>query len=136
MRDREQSTARPAVSPPTIDPKRWEDFPTFRESLLRHCTGPEANAAMRAFGDLLFEMVLEWNGTQPDEPEGYIRHDARAALAELRAVQGFLAYVGKEREDLSRRNPEHADKIRLCKLAAESARKVAKIAARIESALG
>jgi hypothetical protein len=139
MPDRPESTAPPdppaAVSPPTIDPARWEDHPTFRESLLRHCTGPEANAAMRAFGMLLFEMVLEWNNTQPDEPEGYIRHDARAALAELRAVQGFLAYVGSEREDLDEDDPEKADLIRLCKLVGKQAGKVAKIAARIEGAL-
>jgi len=138
MPDQEELTTAPpaAVSPPAIDPAKWEDFPTFRESLLRHCTGPEANAAMRAFGMVLFEMVLEWNGTQPDEPEGYIRHDARAALADLRAVEGFLAYVGREREDLDEDNPENADLIRLCKLAGKQARKVAKIAAAIEKALG
>jgi hypothetical protein len=137
MPDQEEPTTTPpaALSPPTIDPARWEDFPTFRESLLRHCTGPEANAAMRAFGMLLFEMVLEWNGTQPGAPEGYIRHDVRAALADLRAAEGFLAYIGAELEDLDEGDPEDAAEVRLCKLAAKLARKVAKIGAAIEGAL-
>ena len=58
MPDREKSTARPAVSPPTIDPARWEDFPVFRETFLRWFTDPAHNAALRSVGALLFEMVL------------------------------------------------------------------------------
>ena len=143
MPDQDESTAppeeptapRPAASPPTIDPARWEDFSVFRESFLRHCTGPEANAAMRAFGDLLFEMVLEWNNTQPDDPDGYVRHDLRAALADLRAVEGFLAYIGRETEDLDEDDPEDADSYQLCEFAGEMARRVARIAAAVEGAL-
>jgi len=133
----EEPTAPPAaVSPPTIDPKRWEDFSVFRESFLRHFTGPEANAAMRAFDALLFEMVLEWNGTQPPDPGGYVRHDLRAALADLRALEGFLAYIGQEAEDLDEDEPEDAAPLELCELAEELARKLAKIGAAIERALG
>ena len=145
MPDQEEPTTAPpeqpepappaAVLPPTIDPARWEDFPTFRESLLRHCTGPAANAAMRAFGDLLFEMILEWNNTQPDDPEGYVRHDLRAALADLRALEGFLAYIGRETEDLDEDDPEDADSYQLCELAERMAGRLARIAAEIEKAL-
>ncbi len=137
MPDQDEPTTAPpvVVSPPTIDPAKWEDFPTFRESLLRHCTGPEANAAMRAFGMLLFEMVLEWNNTQPKEPGGYILHDVRAALADLRALEGFLAYIGRETEDLDEDDPEDADSYQLCELAERMAHRVARIAVEIEKAL-
>jgi len=136
MRSSEDSTAPPAaVSPPTIDPARWEDFPTFRESFLRWFTEPTANAALRSFGVVLFDLILEANRVQPDQPEGITRHDLRAALADLRAVEGFLACIGRELEDLDEGDPEDADAWRLCELAEELARKVAKVAVAIEGAL-
>jgi hypothetical protein len=143
MPDQEESTAPPeqpaspaAVSPPAIDPEKWEDFPTFRETFLRWFTKPEANVAMRAFGLLLHEMMLEWNGSQPDEPGGYIRHDLRAALADLRHVEGFLGYIHGELEDLDEDNPDDADPIQLCEFAGDMARRLARVAAAIEKALG
>lgn len=125
-----------AVSPPTIDPAKWEaDFPTFRETFLRWFTNPQDNAALRHFGTFLLNLTIEGNRVQPDEPEGTTRHDLRAALADLRAVEGFLAFIGGQVEDLDEEEPEEEDEYRLCELAGELALKVAKIAARIEGAL-
>ena len=125
---------RDAVSPPTIDPKRWEDFPTFRESFLRWFTDPAHNAALRAFGTLLFEMVLEANRVFPDEPESFTRHDLRAAVADLRYLQGFLGYIGSQQEDMQ--PEEDREDMRLSKLAAKLAPRVGRIADAIEGALG
>jgi hypothetical protein len=124
-----------AVSPPAIDPTRWEDFPTFRESFLRWFTEPTANAALRSFGMLLHDLILEANRVQPAEPEGIYRHDLRAALADLRAVQGFLAFIGGELEDLDEDDPEDADSYQLCELAERLARRVARIAVEVEKVL-
>ena len=132
----EEPTAPPAaVLPPTIDPAKWEDFPTFRETFLRWFTEPTANAALRGFGALLHDLILEANRVQPEEPEGIYRHDLRAALADLRAIQGFLAFIGKSQEDLDEDEAEDADSLRFCYLAEQLAPRVGRIADSIEGAL-
>jgi hypothetical protein len=80
-----------AVSPPVISPDRWEDFPCFREIFLVMFTDARANAAMRAFGHLQYEMVIETWGQWPDHREGIFPAELRAAVADLRHVQGALS---------------------------------------------
>ncbi|HEX4966341.1 MAG TPA: hypothetical protein VF173_36370 [Thermoanaerobaculia bacterium] len=80
-----------AVSPPVIPPDRWEDFPCFREIFLVMFTDARANAAMRAFGHLQYEMVIETWGQWPDHREGIFPAELRAAVADLRHVQGAMA---------------------------------------------
>jgi hypothetical protein len=58
MPDLTDSTPSSPAIPPTIDPAKFEDFPTFRETFLVFVTDPTANAAVRAFGDLLLTFVL------------------------------------------------------------------------------
>jgi hypothetical protein len=94
MPDRPQSTPAPVAVPPVIDPPRFEDFPAFRETFLGIFTEPDHNAALRGVGALLFEMALEYRGYWPDQPEGSIRSELRAAVADLRFVQGHLASIG------------------------------------------
>jgi hypothetical protein len=83
--------ADPAVSPPVIDPERFEDFMTFRETFLVYFPDAKANDRMRGFGHLLFEMVLETWGQWPDHPEGIFPNELRAAVADLRHVQGAMS---------------------------------------------
>ncbi|MFY9825530.1 MAG: hypothetical protein WAM82_29420, partial [Thermoanaerobaculia bacterium] len=59
----------PAVSPPVIEPERFEDFPAFREVFLVLFPDARANDAMRRFGLLLYEMVIETWGTWPSHRE-------------------------------------------------------------------
>lgn len=87
MPDRQQSTG----PTPTVNPARFEDFPAFRETFLAVFTDPGYNAALRGVGNLLFEMALEYRGYWPDEPEGVIRSELRALVADLRVIQGHLA---------------------------------------------
>jgi hypothetical protein len=77
--------------PPRIDPDRFEDFPTFRESFLICVSDPRANNTLRAFGKLLHELVLGAWGDWPPHPEGIFRASLRATVADLRHVQGSLA---------------------------------------------
>jgi hypothetical protein len=80
----------PAVSPPVIRPEDFEDDPAFRETFLLYFTDPGANATLRSFGRLLHELVLEFWGMWPPHPEGIFRAELRAAVADLRHVQGSL----------------------------------------------
>ena len=80
----------PPAIPPVIDPQHFEDFPTFRETFLLYVTDPAANAALRGFGKLLFDGILAVWGDWPDHPEGLFRASLRAAIADLRHVQGAL----------------------------------------------
>ena len=81
----------PAVAiPPIIDPHRFEDFPALRETFLVYVTDPAANAALRAHGTLVYDLVLNIWGNWPNHPEGFLRAALRAAVADFRCVQGFL----------------------------------------------
>ncbi len=80
----------PAVSPPVIRPEEFEDYPAFREVFLLLFTDARANAAMRGFGRVLHELVLEFWGYWPPHPEGLFPAELRAAVADLRQVQGCL----------------------------------------------
>src|SRR5436305_12326496 len=74
----------PAAVPAEIDPSRWEDFAVFRETFLVYVSHARYNAAFRAFGDALYEMVLESWGHWPEQTEGYLRSHLRAVVADLR----------------------------------------------------
>ena len=80
----------PASIPPIIKPKDFEEYPAFRETFLLFFTDVRANAAARAFGKLFHELVLEFWGYWPDHPEGVFRASLRAAVADLRHVEGML----------------------------------------------
>jgi hypothetical protein len=93
MPDREQSTPAPI---PRIDPIEWEAHEGFRETLLRQFTDLKANTTLRDLGSILFNMALELAGDWPHHLEGETRSELRAALADLRHLQGFLSSVGQE----------------------------------------
>ncbi len=80
----------PAASPPIIRPEEWEEQPAFRETFLLYFTDPGANATLRGFGRLLHELVLEFWGMWPSHPEGVFPAELRAAVADLRHLQGAL----------------------------------------------
>jgi hypothetical protein len=87
-----------AAVPPVLDPDLFERHEGFRETTLAYFTDPQANALMRAFGDLIYTLALEYRGGWPREPEGSFRHLARAGVADLRHLQGFLCSMSKQIE--------------------------------------
>lgn len=127
----------PAAVPPVIDPAAWERFPAFRETLLLRYANPEHNAALRALGDLLFDLSVECGGAPVfhDLPGLYTWHEMAAAAADLRHLQGFLGMVGEEQEGADPGRPADAELIRLAKLAARLTSRVGKIADAIDAAL-
>ncbi|HEV7506597.1 MAG TPA: hypothetical protein VGS07_16995 [Thermoanaerobaculia bacterium] len=118
----------PAI-PPEIEPERWEDFVAFRETFLLHFTEPHDNEALRGVGHLLYTLVLEYDHF-PNPPEGFIRSNLRAAVADLRHLEGYLATAGEN-------PPEHEPyEAALCRTAVRAAREVGKAADALEKTLG
>ena len=128
MPDQPQSTPAPI---PCLDPALWEDHQGFRETLLLHFTDPKANTTLRGLGELLFNVSLECAGDWPHHLEGTTRSELRAALADLRHLQGFLSSVGQEHLVSSLNS---ADDV-LSQFAAGQADEIRRIADQIEEAL-
>lgn len=122
----------PVAGPPVLDPARWEDFEGFRETFLLNFSDPRDNAALRALGRVLYHLILEAAHVMPGPPEGWIRAHLRAAVADLRFLQGFLAFVGEERPDTGL----PAGDEELCRTVARKARALGEIADVIEGRLG
>jgi hypothetical protein len=127
-----QSGGQGSAIPPVIDPTAWEDFPVFRETFLLYITDPAYNAALRIFGRLLHELVLEYYRHWPNWLEGVTATELRAAVADLRHLEGYLGAVGREHEEASLTEPEMA----LSRLAARHSGELTRIADEIEQALG
>lgn len=127
MPDRAQSTPAPI---PRIDPALWEKGEGFRETLLLHYTDPEANETLRRLGGLLFNQALE-GAAWPHHPEGTTRSELRAALADLRHLEGFLISVGREHQVSSLDPQDEA----LSLFAESQAVEVGRMADRIEEEL-
>jgi hypothetical protein len=121
----------PPAVPPVIDPAAWEDYAAFRETFLMYFTPPGYAAALRTVGEMLHTMILENYRPWPGWPESSTRTEMRAALADLRHLQGFLASVGRERE-LSSLDAEDAY---LSTLAAKLARQLRVVGDGIEREL-
>jgi hypothetical protein len=130
MPDRDEST--PAAPIPRIDPALWEKGEGFRETLLLYYTDPEANQTLRRLGDFLFNASLACAPSWPHHPEGETRSELRAALADLRHLEGFLESVGREHQVSSLSPPDEA----LSRFAERQALAVARIAGEIEEELG
>ena len=113
-----------------IDPDLWGDFAVFRETFLVYVSHARYNAALRAVGEMLFEMVLETWDHWPEQPEGYLRSHLRAAVADLRHLEGFLSTQGE--------NPPEDEpyEAHLCRMAVRMSREVGGVAEQIERELG
>ncbi len=88
--DLEEEDLPEAAAPPVIDPPKWEDFAVFRETFLAYFTRPKHAAALRVVGEMLFDMTLATWDQWPDQPEGLLRGQLRAVVADLRHLEGFL----------------------------------------------
>jgi hypothetical protein len=87
---------------------------------------------LRRLGALLFNQALEVSESGLLEEESSTRSELRAALADLRFLQGFLGAVGDEQRLSSLTEKDNA----LSRFAAGQADKLARIADRIEEELG
>lgn len=119
----------PPAIPPIIDPARYEDFPVLRETFLLYVTDPGANASLRSASELLFDLILNFWGDWPNPPEGLLRAGLRAAVADMRCVQGFLA-------DLDEGGYDTAHEEHLAGVGVSLAPEISALADRIERELG
>jgi hypothetical protein len=92
------SGVRGAAVPPILDPASFDHHEGFRETTLALFTEPQHNQALRVIGDLLYTLAAESSRLWPREPEGSMRHQCRAAVADLRHMQGYLSMLGRELE--------------------------------------
>jgi hypothetical protein len=129
MSNQNHSTPPPA---PALIPDGWDESAAFRETTLHHFTEPGHGEAIRAFGVLLHDMALECAPVWPTSPGDGTAVQLRAAAADLRHLQGYLAHAGSDRH-VSSLSPEET---RLADLAEKLAAEVARIAETIEQALG
>jgi hypothetical protein len=120
-----------STTPPAVDPFAWEDREGFRETLLLHFTRPGDADAMRHFGAMLYDCAIECASSWPAWPDTTTRTELRAAAADLRHLEGFLAAVGQEHAVSSLPWQD----ARLSRFAARQAAEVARIAHRIEQEL-
>ena len=121
----------PAAGPVVLDPAHWEDFEGFRETFLLNFSDPGDNAALRSLGRVLYHLILEAAHVMPGPPDGWIRTHLRAAVADLRFLQGFLSFIGEERQS----SDLPADDEDLCRTVARKARSLGRIADGIEARL-
>jgi hypothetical protein len=80
----------PPAQIPRVDPDAWDTFPVLRETFLEIVSDPVANAALRQMADLQYETLLQYRRYWPDREEPYYYDNLRAALADLRHLQGYL----------------------------------------------
>lgn len=121
----------PPAIPPIIDPKRHEAFPTFRETFMVYVTDPAANAALRGFGTLLYDFLLNFWGEWPKHPEGIFRAELRSVIADLRCAQGSLLELTGEAF-----SPETPHEGHLASIGNQIAHEVGQLADRLERELG
>jgi hypothetical protein len=133
LAEESSSPPQPAALIPSIPPDEWESFAVFRESFLMYLTPQAVNSALRLAAETFFTLLLEHSGEEnwPDWPESPTRTELRAAAADLRHSQGFLASIGQERH-ASSLSPE--DK-KLAKYASDLARSVHRLANALENKL-
>lgn len=127
---REETTVQAAI-PPIIDPDAFERFEGFRETTLAIFTDAKANATLRGMADFIYTVCLEYSQYWPAEPEGSFRHQCRAAVADLRHLQGYLAMLGQFRFDASLSDEED----QISALCGRLSPRVKKIADALEKAL-
>ncbi len=125
MANHDQCIPEPAA--PT--PAGWEESAGFRETFLRYYSAPEDLQTLRHLARMLHESSLELARYAPPSGESVTREELRAAAADLRHIQGFLAAIARGLEE---RPPADAE---LAELAARQSRVVAGVVAALEQAL-
>jgi hypothetical protein len=117
---------------PEFIPPPWNEADSIRETTLLVVDDPADREALRRVGRLLYGLAVETTHL-PDIGSGETisGSELRAAAAELRFVEGFLAMVGRSREESSLTGEDEA----LARFAGRLARKVGALAERIEERL-
>jgi hypothetical protein len=128
-----EPTSQPShPSPHALTPPGWDESAGFRETFLRHVTDAEDDRTLRHLARMFHESTLELAHFAPPSGETATREELRAAAADLRHLQGFLAAVARSAEESELPSAD----AELAALAARQAEVVAGVAAVLEQALG
>ncbi len=130
MSDAQQRAACARV--PVIDPDAFEEYDGLRESTLAVFTDAKVNTLLREFVDFIYTVCLEYSKYWPREPEGSFKHQTRAALADLRHLQGYVAMLAQQHVDAALEDDEE----HLSRLCGRLAPRLAKIGDTLERELG
>ena len=120
-----------AAAPPILDPDAFLEYEGLRETTLALFTDAKANTTLRNMVDFVYTISLEYSRYWPHEPEGYFRHRCRAAIADLRHLQGYMADLGQMRFDSCHSDGDD----RIAALCGRLSPRVKKIADALERAL-
>ena len=127
------ATAPPPLTPPDIFPAPWRTGHTFSECFLLYVQEEAVKDLLRTIGCALFDAFL--NASLPEFPEGVTVAELRAAVADLRHLQGYLAGVGREEEEAPLEAPLTEPETVLSQFAARQAVELARVADAIDAAL-
>jgi hypothetical protein len=116
---------------PPLTPPGWDESAGFRATFLYHFHQPDDQGALRHLARMLHESSLEMARYAPPTAESATREEVRAAAADLRHIQGFLAAVARSQDEAAL---PPADTL-LARLAARQAQAVAGAAQALEQAL-
>lgn len=119
------------VPVPRIDPEDSGDYAAFRETFLQFLGANAAVSAFRKFGIALNDLAAERFVPAKFSADDPTAEELRAAVADLRFLQGYLRNIGDLRDysNLPRRE------VRLCRFATQMAKKIGKLADEIEKML-
>jgi hypothetical protein len=115
---------------PESTPPPWNEAASIRETTLIWIDDPEDRDALRRVGRLLYDLAVEVSQAMAGEPS-MTRAELRAAGADLRHLEGYLAMVGREAEESTLEPDDDA----LAHFAGRLARQVGNMAALIEGRL-
>ena len=113
----------------TPHPSPWNEGEAIRESILLYIDDPEHREILRAFGRVIFDLAIE--STRLPFEESMTHAELRAAIGDLRHVEGFLDSVRRSADE-SDLPPEEED---LAIFAGRLARQVGGLVESIEARL-
>ncbi len=129
MSDQPQHT-NPAT-PNSLQPSHWEAHAVFRETYLHLYPEAHIRDAFRSVGVTLYDNALLHEETYKERGEVPVKSDLRAALRDLRQLQGYIHHVGAEPGSVD--DPEQ---VKLHLVAVELSEQLGGHAARLEDILG
>ncbi len=129
MSDQPQHTNTQPPSP--LQPSHWEAHAVFRETYLYLYPEAHIRDAFRRVGITLYDNALLHEETYRERGEVPVKSDLRAALRDLRQVQGYIHHLGAEPGSVD--DPEI---VQFQSLAIEVSEQLATQASRLEEKLG
>ncbi len=115
----------------SLEPTQWEAHAVFRETYLHLYPEAHIRDAFRRVGVTLYDNALLHEETYRERGEVPVKSDLRAALEDLRQLQGHIHHLGAEPGSVD--DPELS---RFHLLAIEVSDQLAAQAARLEEKLG